>query len=230
MCVLAAFIYGVGVYLHIKIVQVSRREKEMSWTLDVANSIISILHFAHVIIMHGVTYLVKDLYVHLGEWYCYLSKAVTMFGIAHSTQNSFVVALLKYMMIVYFQTPSDRRKSQIRYLFLIINIIFPVFVNGVFFVLMPDYIIRFDGISQANRCLGKPELKINGTFNDNVKIANACIIIIAPDQKISIQYIFYLVRKSICWLHVFITYLNTLNILEMILYYRIFAFMRRYRN
>ena len=108
--------------------------------------------------------------------------------------------------------------------------IYPVFVNGVFFVLMPDYIIRFDGISQANRCLGRLELKINGTFNDNVKIANACIIIIAPDQNISFQYMFYLVRKSICWLHVFITYLNTLNILEMILYGRIFAFMRRYRN
>ena len=187
MCVFAACIYGGGVYLHIKIVQVSRREQEMSWMLDVTNSIILILHFAHVIIMHGVTYLVKDLYLHLGEWYCYLSKAVTMLGIAHSTQNSFIVALLKYMMIVYFQTPSDRKKSQIKYVFLILNMIYPVFVNGVFFVLMPDYIIRFDGISQANRCLGTSELKINGTFNDNVKIANACIIIIAPDQNMSFQ-------------------------------------------
>ena len=153
-----------------------------------------------------------------------------MLGIAHSTQNSFIVALLKYMMIVYFQTPSDRKKSQIKYVFLILNMIYPVFVNGVFLVLMPDYIIRFDGISQANRCLGKPELKINGTFNDNVKIANACIIIMAPAQNISFQYIFYLIRKSSCCLHVVITYANVGNFLEMILYCRIFGFMHRYAN
>ena len=108
--------------------------------------------------------------------------------------------------------------------------VYPVFVNGVFFLLIPDFIIRFDGISQANRCLGKPELKINGTFNDNVKIANGCILIIAPDQNISFQYIFYLIRKGICWSHVVITYANVGNFLEMILYFRIFAFMHRYGN
>ena len=230
MCVFAACIYGGGVYLHLKIIQVSRREKEMSWMLDVTNSVIFILHFAHAIIMHSVTYLVKDLHLYLGKWYCYLSKAVTMIGNAHSTQNSFIIALMKYMMIVHFQTPSDRRKSQIKYAFVILNMVYPVFVIGCFFLLIPDFIIRFDGISQANRCLGKPELKINGTFNDNVKIANACIFIIAPDQNISFQYIFYLIRKGICWSHVVITYANVGNFLEMILYFRIFAFMHRYGN
>ena len=230
MCVFAACIYGGGVYLHLKIIQVSRREKEMSWMLDVTNSIIFILHFAHAMIMHSVTYLVKDLYLYLGKWYCYLSKAVTMMGNAHTTQNSFIIALMKYMMIVHFQTPSDRRKLQIKYAFVILNMVYPVFVIGFFFLLIPDFIIRFDGISQANRCLGKPELKINGTFNDNVKIANACIIIIAPAQNISFQYILYLIRKSSCWLHVVITYANVGNFLEMILYCRIFAFMHRYGN
>ena len=230
MCLFAACIYGGGVYLHLKIIQVSRREKEMSWMLDVTNSVIFILHFAHAMIMHSVTYLVKDLHLYLGNWYCYLSKAVTMFGNAHSTQNSFIIALMKYIMIVHFKTPSDRRKSQIKYAFVILNMVYPVFVIGFFFLLIPDFIIRFDGISQANRCLGIPELKINGTFNDNVKIANGCILIIAPDQNISFQYIFYLIRKGICWSHVVITYANVGNFLEMILYFRIFAFMHRYGN
>ena len=132
MCVFAACIYGGGVYLHIKIVQVSRREKEMSWMLDVTNSIIFILHFAHAMIMHSVTYVVKDLHLYLGKWYCYLSKAVTMMGNAHSTQNSFIIALMKYFMIVHFQTPSDRRKSQIKYAFVILNMVYPVFVIGSF--------------------------------------------------------------------------------------------------
>ena len=228
MCVLAVCIYAGGAFLHIKIIQVSRREKAMSWMLDITNSIILMLHFAHVIIMYGITYLVQDLYLYLGEWYCYVSKAITMIGNAHTTQNSFIMALLKYIMILRFQTASEKRKSHINYAVFGLNVIYPFLVVGIFFMVMPDFIIRFDGVSQANRCLGKPEVKVNATNHDHVKIYNACTFIITPVQDVSLKYIFYLIRKSICWLHVVIIYLNMGNILEMIMYYRIFAFMRRY--
>ena len=108
MCLLAVCIYAGGTFLHIKIIQVSRREKAMSWMLDVTNSIILMLHFAHVIIMYGITYVVQDLYLYLGEWYCYVSKAITMIGNAHTTQNSFIMAMLKYVLILRFQTVSAK--------------------------------------------------------------------------------------------------------------------------
>ena len=228
MFLLVVCIYGGGVFLNTKIIQVSRREKEISWMLDVTNSIVLMFHFAHIIIMYEITYLVQDLYLYLGEWYCYVSKALTMIGNAHTTQNSFIMALLKYIMILHFQTATEKRKAHINYILFTLNIIYPFFVVGIFFMVMPDFIIRFDGVSQANRCLGKPEVKVNATNHDHVKIYNACTFIIAPVQDVSLQYIFYLIRKSICWLHVVIIYLNMGNILEMIMYYRIFAFMRRY--
>ena len=223
MCVVAIGIYGCGVFLHIKIIQVSKREKDMSWMLDVTNSTIFIVHFAHTIFMHGITYLVQNMYLYTGEWYCYLSKAVSMLGIFHSIQNSFVIALLKYVMIVHFQPPHGRRKEYTQYLFFALNLIYPFFVFGVFLLLMPDFIIRYDGISQANRCLGIPEVKIK----DHVKIYNACTIINGPDEDTSSKYFFYLTRKITCWMHVGVTYLNSGNILEMLLYFRIFAFMHR---
>jgi len=228
MCLLAVCIFGGGAFLHIKIIQVSRREKAMSWMLDVTNSIIFMLHFAHVIIMYGITYLVQDLYLYLGEWYCYVSKALTMIGNAHTTQNSFVMALLKYIMIRHFQTANEKRKAHINYILFTLNIIYPFFVVGIFFMVMPDFIIRFDGVSQANRCLGKPEIKVNATNHDHVKIYNACTFIVGADQDMSLQYFCNLIRKCICWLHVIIIYLNMGNILEMIMYCRIFAIMSRY--
>ena len=228
MCLLAICIYGVGAFLHIKTIQVSRREKAMSWMLDVTNSIIFMLHFAHVIIMYGITYLVQDLYLYVGEWYCYVSKAITLIGNAHINQKTFIMALLKYIMILHFQTVSEKRKSLIHYVIFALNVIYPFLVVGIFCMVMPDFIIRFDGISQANRCLGKPEVKINATNHDHVKIYNACTFIISPIQDMSFEYIFYWIRKTICWLHVSIIYINMGNILEMIMYYRIFAFMRRY--
>ena len=228
MFLLVVCIYGGGVFLNTKIIQVSRREKEISWMLDVTNSIVLMFHFAHIIIMYEITYVVQDLYLYLGEWYCYVSKVITMIGNAHSTQNSFVIALFKYVMILHFPTPSEKKKKHMKYFFSAVNIIYPVFVIGMFFIVMPDFIIRYNGVSQANRCLGMPEVKDNATNNDHVKIYNACTFIISPDQDISFQYIFYWIRKSICWLHVLITYLNFGNILEMIMYCRIFTFMHRY--
>ena len=131
-------------------------------------------------------------------------------------------------MILYFPTPSEKKKKHMKYIFSAVNIIYPVFVIGMFFIVMPDFIIRYNGVSQANRCLGMPEVKDNATNNDHVKIYNACTFIISPDQDMSFQYICYWIRKSICWLHVLITYLNFGNILEMIMYCRIFTFMHRY--
>ena len=227
MFLLVVCIYGGGVFIHTKIIQVSRREKEISWMLDVTNSIVFIFHFAHIIIMYEITYIVQDLYLYLGEWYCYVSKVITMIGNAHSTQNSFIIALFKYVMILHFPTPSEKRKTRMKYIFSALNIIYPVFVVGMFFIVMPDFIIRYNGVSQANRCLGRPEVKDNTTNNDHVKIYNACTFIISPDQDMSFQYIVYLIRKSICWLHVSITFLNFGNIIEMIMYCRIFTYMHR---
>ena len=67
MFLLVVCIYGGGVFIHTKIIQVSRREKEISWMLDVTNSVVFIFHFAHIIIMYEITYIVQDLYLYLGD-------------------------------------------------------------------------------------------------------------------------------------------------------------------
>ena len=193
MILLVVCIYGGGVFLNTKIIQVSRREKEISWMLDVTNSIVLMFHFVHIIIMYEITYVVQDLYLYLGEWYCYVSKALTMIGNAHTTQNSFIMALLKYIMILHFQTATEKRKTQINYILFALNVIYPFFVVGIFFMVMPDFIIRFDGVSQANRCLGIPEIKVNATNHDHVKIYNACTFIVGADQDMSLSYFFHLI-------------------------------------
>ena len=99
--VLVLCFYFIGVYLHSKIIVASKRDKEMTWKLDVINSVGISFHYAHVLILSGITYMIKDLYLYTGSWFCYLSKIITVSGMALVTGHSLIIAMMKYTMIVH---------------------------------------------------------------------------------------------------------------------------------
>ena len=71
------FILAIGVYLSFKIIKTSVKEKSNTWKLDISNSVVLIAHHTHCLLMEFITYIVPDLYIHTGEWFCYSSKVVT---------------------------------------------------------------------------------------------------------------------------------------------------------
>ena len=52
LMVVAVVIYLWGVYFHLKIIQASRKDKDLTWKVDIANSIIILFHFFQSIFMH----------------------------------------------------------------------------------------------------------------------------------------------------------------------------------
>ena len=227
MCIIALFVYVIGVYLNIKVIQVARKEKQMTSKLDEVNSIFFIIHYAHVMVMHGITYLVQDLHLYLGRWFCYLSKTLTIIGNSHNTQHSFIIALMKYTMIVHYQTVSDAKKKRLKFRFLILNLSYAIISIIILCIARPDFLIIYDGISQANRCLGIPEIRSeNGSNKTTVKLHHVCNIP-EPSNFDPFSYLLYFIRKSVCWIDIAIIYANVGNVIEMIIYCRTFAFMRR---
>ena len=227
MCIIALFVYGIGVFLNIKIIQVSRKQKQMTSKLDETNSIIFIIHYAHVMFMHGITYLVDDLYLYLGKGFCYLSKTLTVIGNSHSTQHSFVISMMKYMMIVHYQTVSDSKKSQMKTRFFVLNLLYSISPILIFSMLRPDFIIIYDGVSQANRCLGIPEVRSeNGSNETAIKLHHMCNVP-EPLEPAFFSFLFNFFQKMICWMYIIFIYLNVGNILEMVIYFLIFSYMRR---
>ena len=59
MCMFAVCVYAIGFVLHSKVILASKRDKDMTWKLDIVNSVMMIIHYAHVIIMYGITFLVR---------------------------------------------------------------------------------------------------------------------------------------------------------------------------
>ena len=227
MCIIALFVYGIGVFLNIKVFQVARKEKQMTSKLDETNAIFFIIHYAHVMAMHGITYVVQDLYLYLGKGFCYISKVLTIIGNSHNVQHSFIIALLKYAMIVHYQTLSDTKKIKVRYRFFFLNLFYSIISTAILIIVRPDFIFIYDGISQANRCLGIPEIRSeNGLNETTIKLHHVCNARLQADFN-SLSYFFNFLAKCICWIDITITYANVGNVLEMIIYCRIFGFMHR---
>ena len=225
--VLVLCFYIIGVYLHSKIVVASKRDKEMTWKLDVINSVGISFHYAHVLILSGITYMIKDLYLYTGSWFCYLSKIITVSGMALVTGHSLIIALMKYTMIVHQKRVMAFGQDKAKKIFIGINIMYPIYIQCIYHIFRPDFLFVYDGISQANRCLGNPELNASDDGNKtSLKVVDLCDFR-APSDRISVEFGFYVVRKGVCWFHILVNYFNFFNIIEAFIYCVVFNFMRR---
>ena len=224
----ALSIFVTGLFFHSKVVCVSKKDRDVTWQLDMTNSVILVFHYGHVMIMYGVTFLIKDLYTYTGIWFCYASKTITLLGNAHSTGHSFVISVMKYVIIVQYEKVLKFGREKVQRIFFWLNIFYPIYVIITFNILRPDFLLVHDGISQANRCLGKPDLVSSQNISrPAAKLHDMCITIVVPSYKVSVEYCIYLMRAFICWIHIVFLYCNVWNVIEFFIYYVIFKFMYR---
>ena len=54
MGVLVMCLYTLGIYLHSKFITTSKRDKEMTWKLDIVNSMVLSFHYGHVLIYPNI--------------------------------------------------------------------------------------------------------------------------------------------------------------------------------
>ena len=225
MCVLVVCVYIIGIYLHSRVILVCKREKEMTWKLDIVNSCMVLINYAHVIIMYSLTYLITDLHFYTGKWFCYISKALTLYGNTTVISHSFIISLMKYVMIVFQERTAMFGKMKMKTIFFWFNFLYPLYLNGMVSLARPDYLVAYDSINQANRCLGRTDVYRNES--NTTRLFDLCMTIPEPPYRLSFEYIIYVGRKSICFTHVILFFLNFLNILEIFIYYQIFTYMRR---
>ena len=233
LLVAAVVIYFWGVYFHVRIIQVSKKDKDITWKLDIANSIMMLFIFFQAILMHGITYIIIDLYTFTGQWFCYVFKVISTYSNIYLGGHALVISLTKYSIIIHWQKAREWGNEKVAMLYFWINIMHPVISILIWLCIRSDFFWAYDGMAQIDRCLGDPKDVWVENFEklaENkslTKLHNLCHMI-GPLPQDYIQYIIHAIRACICWLHVGFFYGSTSNILEMAVYYQIFAFMHRY--
>ena len=221
-----AIIFVVGVYIHLKKIQICRKEKDATWKLEVTNSITVIIHCFNLSMIYGITHFVSDLYSFTGEWLCYFSKMILSIGDAQSMGQSFMIAFTKLLIIVYAETDMIM-KERIRNICFYLNIFYGIILLGVMNLARPDFVFVYHS-SMADRCLGGTGvISRNDNTSSHSNLINLCDIL-RPEEPSAFDRTLIKIRTATCWLDATFIYLNAANILEAFFYIRIFIYMQRY--
>ena len=224
---IVVILYMIGVYLHFKLIKTSKNDKHMTWMMDIANSILILCSWAHLIIMNILTYIISDLHTYTGSWFCYASKALTIISNAHIGGHSFIIAIMKYVVIVFHEKVRCIGMENAKRIFLMINVLYPVYMFSVFNIINPDFLFIYGSISQANRCLGESEIFSGQDPNKTiVKLHDICEFS-EPFDSWSVMKVLRLIRSMVCYFHVALIYLFLWNVIEAFVYYFVFKFMWR---
>ena len=222
----ACCMYLIGLCIHIKVIKVSQKDKEMTWKLDITNSCIQLFHGFNSIFMHAITWFVKDLYVYTGGWFCYTSKVVTYYLNLYTMGHSLVLSILKYIIIVHSDKTLKYGKDKIIEIFFWLNFLHPSLMIIFQLIIRPNFFWAHDGMAQIDRCLGDPKHNWESGSNKSLnKIHNLCYFQ-EPNNDNYLEYIIYICRTLGCGLSVVVFYFVLWNIFELFFYCKIFRFMR----
>ena len=218
-------LFAIGVYLQVKKVQICLKDDHVSKKLDIANSIILTLHWTFLITLYGLTHYVQNLYTYTGKWFCYMSKIVLSIGDAHTMGHSFLLAVLKSIVIVHVESDVIR-KEKVKKVFSYINLLYGVVVVGILNIVRPDYVFIYHS-AMAERCLGgSGAITSHDNTSSAVNLVQLCDIA-HPTKQTLFGYVIFAIRKFVCWIDISFIYFNCANLLEAICYIRIFTYMNR---
>ena len=150
-------VYAVGVYLHKKIIVTSKKDHDLTWKLDVTNSVLVLIHYAQYVLIYILTYIVHDLYTYTGKWFCYFLKVFTYYGGLYVSGHSLVIAMMKYILIVRWKGVRIFGKDKAIRLFFWLNTFQPMCCILLHVIIVPDFFWTWDAYSQIARCLGYPK-------------------------------------------------------------------------
>ena len=223
-------IYAFGVFLHLKVISVSRKEEDMTWKLDVFNSVITLMHYGVDLAMRIINSMIQDLYLYTGAWFCYIARVLMMYGTFHMIQHSFIIAMMKYVMIVKHEKTLKIGKAEVKEFFFYFNISFSIYCLLVFLIPRPDFFLLYDGILSSNVCLGISNMGPNNVTKQpypKYNVLPRLCDISESSGAVTASHIMIIIRQGICWIHTLFIGGNQWNVCEAILYFLIFRFMYR---
>ena len=200
----------------------------MTWKLDLTNSCLLLVHHGHCVIMDIITYIIHDLHTYTGEWFCYTSKVINYYGNLYTAGHSMIISLLKYIVIVHWKGVRRFGQEKVKQLFFWINLVYPCVMIAIQLLIRPDFFMIYDGFKRTDQCLGDPNNNWGPNSNrTQIKMHTICEILVEPPHDHYFAYTIYVLRICICWTQVVFIYSVIWNLPEILVYNRIFAFMRR---
>ena len=112
-------LYAIGSYIQIKVISTCRKEKDKVWQITITNSITMLISFSYGMIFENVTSHVPVMSQYTGEWICFVSVFIYIYGPCIMGLHSFVVSLMKFVFIVYQDTAINFGMDKLKKVFFV---------------------------------------------------------------------------------------------------------------
>ena len=226
--VLLFLVFLVGLYLQIKVIIVSKQEKETTWKINISHSIVVTAHFAIRIFLESMTCIIPSLNQYTGKWFCHVLYFVDYYGAISISSHSLATAAHKYVFIVHQMRIINFGEERAREISFWINLIFPA-VLALSFSTMPV----IAPVGYLFNCLGMEVDKssepneMNGDLFAKLKLIFFCGVDIFESNYSIFDKVVNVFIITGCFLTSSLRVVIMCNILEGMLYKRIFAYMKR---
>ena len=215
-------LYGLGLFLQVKIIITARKEKDTTWQIYIAHSIVLIIYYSFTIPFDAIMYFVPSLSSYTGSWLCYIASFVTLYCVYAMQIHSLVVSIMKFAFIVHDEKIRELGIPKAQKIFLWINLCFPLFCT-VCAILTSDW----DAFSSLNRCFGQQEqiLARYNTSSGNIMKFFICDLDDNGEGGTH-TYVLYIIKQCCCVSKSVVMTIITSNLPEAFFYRKIFRKMR----
>ena len=224
------FIYLIGLYLQIKIIIISKQDKDMTWRIDISHSIVMIIYYTFQILFETITHVIPNLSHFTGSWFCYFALFVKLYGMASIVGHSLVIAIHKYIFIMHGEIINNFGKEKAKKIALWINVFLPS-VWAMSWMVRPHY-----SIASVNMCHGS-WIRLQESSNEVNETASYTPGKLAEtfffcgmgdyDGYSSFDYFIYVASQGYCFFQTVVSCIVVGNIIEIFFYKRIFNYMKR---
>ena len=227
--IILVLIFIVGIILQIRVIQISKKEKDITWRTDICHSIVMIVFYFIRIVFEDLTFFVPCLNQFTGEWLCHVLYFVYMFGALSIAAHSFMLSFYKYLYIVHDSLIRLIGREKCGIILFWISLLAPALLAMSFVARPNDQYLTY---SSVYKCRGYDIQKLakdSQSFDEQFNTYFFCKFMhYNEDEKLGIfEYLMITIDTIGCFVTGAIVFIVMMNIMEAFFYLRIFSFTKR---
>ena len=218
--ILQALIFGTGLFIHRKTIQVQVEEKHRTWRMHVFHAGMLTVFFGFSISFGAIIRILPSLASYTGSWICYIASFNTFYGYHAVLGHSLWISIEKYIFIVHSLKARAFGEQMVEKIFFLVDLIVPGLLTTAAMI-TTDYQTRselkncFDGAIEHYE-----QQNTSSSLSDKFIF---CDVSMYSNNHWIVPYVVQL----LCVSRFTINLITGFNMVEGFFYYKIFKTMKR---
>ena len=218
--VIQTLLFGIGLFIHVKIIQQSKADRSKAWLIHISHSLVVTFHYGIRVPFQAITHFVPHLSSYIGSWICYIAAFNGFYGLQEILAHSLWIAIEKYILIVHFLKARAFGEEHIEKIFCCLHAMCPFLLS-----IIPMLTTNYETRASLKSCFG---LTAESLETSNSSVSGRSNFLFCDVSGYSeINAILPYIVQFFCVSRAVLNIVVGTNLLEAFFYYKIFKSMKR---